>query len=86
MLKAFSRLFYGSADQGQRRLTFDQARALANEVARKADGRELGMVMKTTTGGRATWHVSTSGLGHGWFVEIDDETGAVGPLTERHGR
>lgn len=83
MLGVFTYLFQGIAGRDQRRLTFDQARALANGVA---GGRELGMVMKTRTKGRATWHVSTAGVGHGWVVEVDDETGTPGPLMERRGR
>ena len=84
MLKALTRLLHGKADQ--HRLTFDQAKAIANEVASKAGGRDLDMPMKTTTEGRPTWHVSTSGIGYGWFVVVDDETGTAGPLTERPGR
>lgn len=84
MLKALARLVHGGADH--RRLTFDQARAIANEVSRQAGGRNLSMVIKTTTEGRQTWHVSTSGIGHGWFVLVDDETGIPGSLKELHGR
>ncbi len=83
VLRALRNLFGRSATP--RKLSFEQARVIANAVPHARD-KQLEMVAMTLDNGRPTWTVSTSTIGHGWFVIVDDETATAGPLVERHGR
>lgn len=69
------------------RLTPEQAvaiAAVAPDVV--ALGRALPVANAHKRDDRVVWTVGSGGIGAQWWVEIDDETGAVGPVMQFVGR
>jgi len=64
------------------RLSEDGAVALAAGSAQVAAlGRALPVAsVRRGPDGRLAWRVSNAGVGAQWWVEVDDATGAVGPV------
>ena len=69
------------------RLTADEAVAIAAEATDVvALGRTLPVASAHEQDGRVVWTVGSGGIGAQWWVEVDDATGAVGPVTQFAGR
>jgi len=87
MVGFLKRLLFGKPKPA-RRLTVKQVIELGNEAAQKAGLEEyLGMALEFTDDqNRPAWVVCTAGVGYGWQIVVDDETGIAGPLLERPGR
>lgn len=65
------------------RLAAADAVALAAADPRvRALGRPLTMATVRIVEGRPVWRVGSAGIGAGWWVEVDDEAGTVGPPRE----
>jgi hypothetical protein len=63
------------------RMTDEEVRVLADEAAQKARiDSTLGLVSVRRVNGRIIWSASTTSRGSGWYVDIDDATGEVGPV------
>ena len=61
------------------RLTSEEAVArAAADPSVQALGRPLSMAAVRLVDGRPLWRISSATLGAQWWVEVDDETGAVG--------
>ena len=63
-------------------MTEDAAAALANAAAKQA-ALPFGLMQPQVlqVDGRLVWRVDSATVGGGWRVEVDDATGAAGPLT-----
>lgn len=65
------------------RLTVSEAVAIAGaDPAVQRLGRPLPMITVHSVDGRVVWRISSATIGAQWWVEVDDETGTVGPLHE----
>jgi len=85
MLASLRHMFGRNVQLHQR--SFGDAEAIGNEAGRSAGlTQDLGFVSKVQADGKPAWHIGTAGMGHGWFLIIDDETGKPGPLTEQRSR
>jgi hypothetical protein len=80
MLTLLRRLLFG-APRAKTRLTWEEVKVLADTAAQAAHIKgTLTLISVRQLGGRLVWNASTPTAGSGWFVEIDDATGEVGPI------
>ena len=86
--RAFLRRLVGVPEPPPKtRLTTGQAVSLAAAAPGvRALGRDLMMASPRVEEDRVLWRVSSGGVGAQWWVEVDDATGAVGPVHHAHGR
>lgn len=69
------------------RLTAEEAVAIAAaDAAVIALHQELPVANAHEQDGRVMWTVGNCGIGSQWWVEIDDDTGVVGPVQHFAGR
>jgi hypothetical protein len=81
MFRLLRELWFGPPRPGTR-MTEEQVRALADKAVREAHMKHnLGcMTTVSQINGRIVWSVRGATVGSGWFVDIDDATGEVGPV------
>jgi hypothetical protein len=80
MFTLLRRLVFGPP-RPETRMTEEEVRMLADKAAQRARiNRTLGRVSVRRVNGRLIWSVSTTTIGSGWYVDVDDATGEVGPV------
>jgi hypothetical protein len=80
MLTLLQRLVFGPPPP-RTRMTREKVMGLAASAAKAArpDASFTRLSVRHVEG-RITWYASTTTIGSGWYVTIDNETGEIGPL------